>query len=191
MKLGIDQSKRWFVVQTNIKSERKAEDNLRLAGFDVYLPTYRVEIKNKRTNTYITRERPLLMRYMFVGMDMRAQHFGFVRACEGVESLLGVNGTPIPVPARDIEALYLAEFDMRFDDTRAARIHRKEEAATRKQTLEMKYAKGNAVTVTAGPFASFGGLVDEVTKKGNVRVIMSLFGSLVPAEFEAAHLEVA
>lgn len=187
----IDTSKTWFVVRTNVQKEAKAAENIRLRGFDVYLPFQRFEKKHRRTNTYQTFERPLMLRYLFVGFHSKAKHFGFVRACDGVERFLEVQGEPIPVDSEDVQAIYMAEVDMRFDDTRAARIHRREEAATRKATIEMKFAKGRDVEVIDGPFASFHAIVQEVTKTGNVKVMLNLFGRFTAAEFEAGQLSAA
>nr|WP_246188744.1 transcription termination/antitermination NusG family protein [Nitratireductor arenosus] len=115
----------WYAVRTAIKGEQIAADNLRKSGFAVYLPRQRIERWNKRSNTYRLIERPLLLRYLFVGLPPAAQHFGFVRACNGVERLLGDEADhPIAVDAKDVEAIYLAEVDMQFDDTRAASKHR-------------------------------------------------------------------
>ncbi|RWL14869.1 MAG: hypothetical protein EOR57_31480 [Mesorhizobium sp.] len=189
----IDPDKVWYVVRCNINCEAKASDNIRLAGFDVYYPRQRIEKKHRRHNTYLVKERPLMISYIFVGMPKndKLQHFGFVRACEGVEKFLEYQGKPIPVPGRDVQAIHEAEVDMRFDDTRAARIHRKEEAKTIKATLEMKYARGKEFAVIDGPFASFHAIVEEVTKSGNIKAMVSLFGRLTSVEFEAAHLTAA
>lgn len=123
---NIDTAKNWFVVRTNIRCEAKASNNIRLAGFDVYWPRQRYEKWNKRNNTYLEMERSLMPRYLFVGFDPKAKHFGFVRACDGVERLLEVEGEPIPVAPGEVEAIFLAEVDMRFDDTRKARKYREE-----------------------------------------------------------------
>lgn len=187
----IDTAKTWYVVRTNVQKEAKAAENIRLRGFDVYFPRQRYEKKHRRTNLYTTFERPLMARYLFVGFHPKAKHFGFVRACDGVERFLEVQGEPIPVEGTDVEAFYMAEADMRFDDTRAARIHRREEAATRKATLEMKFAAGRMVGVSDGPFAGFNAVVQEVTKTGNIKVMLDLFGRFTAAEFEAGQLSAA
>lgn len=190
---AIDTAKIWYVVRTNIKCEEKATNNIRLAGFDVYFPRQRYEKKHRRTNLYSTRERPLMLRYIFVGMpqNKKLQHFGFIRACEGVECFIEYQGQPIPVRGKDVESIYLDEIDMKFDDTRAARIHRKEEAKTRKATLEMKYQAGKEFAIIDGPFSNFRAVVDEVTKSGNIKAMVSLFGRLTSVEFEAAQLSAA
>ncbi len=189
----VDPTKAWFVVRTNIKCEAKASDNIRLAGFDVYFPRMRFEKKHRRTNLYTTHDRPLMIGYIFGGMprDDKLKHFGFVRACEGVEKFLEYQGKPIPVAGAAVQGMFLAEQDMRFDDTRAARIHRKEEAATLKATIEMKYQPGREFAIIDGPFATFTAIVEEVTKSGNIKAMVSLFGRLTTVEFEAAQLSAA
>jgi transcription termination/antitermination protein NusG len=187
MKL-IDTSKAWFVVRTNIKCERKASDNLHRAGFDVYYPRKRVEKRNPRHHTYRIEERPLLLRYLFVGMT--APHYGFVRACEGVEGILGEDfqGKPCQVPSKWLVDFQGREMSLEFDDTRAARIARKEEARTRRETVAMKHPKGARRTVSEGPFAYFSGEVVGTTG-GEVELLLSIFGRMVPVRLEEKQLE--
>jgi len=188
-KANIDLAKRWYVVRTNVKCERKAADNLRKAGFDQYLPMRRVEKWNKRLNIYRMSETPLMLRYLFVGLPVGAEHFGLVRACEGVEGILGDHDYhPIGVPARAVEEIFLAETDMQFDDTRAARIHRKEEARTKKATLAMTFAATSEWLVSDGPFASFNATVEAVTSAGLVRALVYIFGRSTVVEFEPKQL---
>lgn len=188
----IDKSRIWVVVRTNVKCEAKALDNLRKAGFAAYLPRQRIEITNKRTNTIREIERPLMLRYLFVGLQRNNLAYGFVRACDGVERILGDQGNhPLPVPAGLVEEIALAEVDMKFDDTRAARIHRDEEAKTKKQNTSRTFYAGRHVDVVEGPFASFAGIVDEVTSRGTVKALVEIFGRWTQAEFSPEQLAVA
>jgi transcription antitermination factor NusG len=41
------------------------------------------------------------------------------------------------------------------------------------------------------PFADFHAVVDEVTKSGNIRALITLFGRAVAVEFEAGQLQPA
>lgn len=190
MKAAIDKDKQWYVVRTNVKCEEKASNNIRKAGYEVYYPRRRVEVKNRRTHTYTTRESPLMPRYLFVGLPQTDRNFFKVRSCDGVECILGVDGRPARISADHVEAIYLAEVDMRFDDTRAARIHRRQEAKSKKVTTEMQFPKGESILVTdtINPFAMFGGVVQEVTKSGRVIALVELFGRMTPIEFEARQL---
>ncbi|UXN67050.1 hypothetical protein N8E89_21205 (plasmid) [Phyllobacterium sp. A18/5-2] len=96
---------------------------------------------------------------------------------------------PVRISTDHVEAIYLTEIDMQFDDTRAARIHLKVEAKSRKATTEMQFPKGEGILVSdsMNPFAKFGGVVQEVTKSGRVVALIELFGRLTPVEFEPRH----
>lgn len=187
----IDPTKHWFVVRANIKCEDKAAENIRAAGFDVYLPRQRYEIINRRNHTRVEKVRPLMMRYLFVGLNPDALHFGFVRACEGVERFLEIQGRPLRVGANDVDLILDAEINMRFDDTKAARIHRKEEARTAKETIRMKFQPGTDVKITEGVFAGFTGLVEEVTSSGQVEALVAVFGRLASVTLDPKQLQPA
>lgn len=191
MKAAIDKDKHWYVVRTNVKAEVKASENIRNVGYDVYFPRSRMEVKNKRTHTFTTRESPLMSRYLFVGLPQGDRNFFKVRGCDGVECILGVDGRPVRISADDIEAIYLAEMDMTFDDTRAARIHRHEEAKTQRLTTEMKFPKGFCTEVIDGPLVTLNAIVEEVTSRGTVKALVALFGRLSTAEFSYDQLSPA
>jgi transcription antitermination factor NusG len=57
----------------------------------------------------------------------------------------------------------------------------------------MKYPPGKDVVVSDAkhPFADFHAVVDEVTKSGNIRALITLFGRAVAVEFEAGQLQPA
>jgi hypothetical protein len=59
-----------------------------------------------------------------------------------------------PAHVAIVEAAY-TEVVIQFDDTRAARIHRKEEAKSKQATTALRFQKGEGVWVTEGsnPFA--------------------------------------
>jgi len=128
--------------------------------------------------------------YLFVGFAPFARHFGMIRACDGVMDFLGVDGTPIPIPSQSVVQMQEAEIDMRFDLTRAARIHRGEEERTRRDNIKKQFAKGKSVTVTdkAHFLADIQAVVDEVTSTGSVVALVNMFGQLVRAEFTANQL---
>lgn len=189
MKL-VDPSRTWYVVRSKVRQEDRAAYNIQRAGFDVYLPTAKYERKNRRTNTYSVIEKPLMTGYLFVGFASFAKHFGMIRACDGVQDFLGVQGEPIPIPSKAVVDMQVAEMDMRFDDTRAARIHRGEEERTRRDNVKRQFAKGRAVTITdaASALAGITAIVDEVNSSGHIEVLVEMFNGLVRAEFTANQL---
>jgi len=67
---------------------------------------------------------------------------------------------------------------MQFDDIRAACVHRKEEAKSKKATTETRFPKGEAIWVSnsTNPFATFGGTVQQVIKAWRIKALIEIFG---------------
>ncbi|MDR6632364.1 transcription antitermination factor NusG [Phyllobacterium sp. 1468] len=190
MKAGIDEHKHWYVVRTAVKGEEKAVENIRKLSYDFYLPRRRVEVKNHKTHTYSLRENPLMPRYLFVGFKPQSPDFYRVNNCDGVESILSVDGRPVRISAASIETIFLAEVDLAFDDTRAARLHRNEECRTTKETNKRRFPAGMDIFVAdeTNPFANFDGVVDEVTRAGRIIALIELFGRMTPVQFDARQI---
>ena len=184
-----------YVVRTNIKSEDKAERNLRAAGFSTYAPWQRFEKWNRRKNTHIVRELRLCPRYLFLDVgDIHRDRtpWGIIRACEGVESVLGVNGLPValsPLEERALAAIQDAEKQHVFDETRAGKLYRGEIKKNQKETTRMRYPVGSGVTINDGPFARFSGEVTNITGKGYLEVLTMIFGRLTPVEVAPSQVE--
>ncbi|ATU91434.1 transcription termination/antitermination protein NusG [Phyllobacterium zundukense] len=70
------------------------------------------------------------------------------------------------------------------------RIHRKEEARSKKEQTQREFSPGRSIFVTerGNPFATFGGIVDEVTNAGRAIALIDIFGRLTPVEFEPRQL---
>lgn len=187
----------WYVVRTNIKSEDKAERNLREAGFCTYAPWQKFERFNTRKKVWMQWELRVAPRYVFLDVgDLRRDTtpWGVVRGCEGVEKVLGVLGLPTPLNAAEERALYAimaAERDYAFDETRAGKLHRREIGKTKKETTRMKFPVGSKVRINDGPFATFGGEVTNVNGRGHLLVMTEIFGRLTPVELEAGQVEQA
>jgi len=175
MKSFSDPGVRWYVVRTNIKCEEKAAANLGLAGYHVYLPRYKVEKFNKRHNTYRVYECNLMPRYLFVGISNG--DFRTARTCEGVEYIVsdeGWRGVPLRVAGKDIQAIYLAEVDFQFDDTRKAREYRG-------HTFELAYPVGAHVVVKLQKILNgleVGGRIRETNGKNKIVVDLGTLGKI-------------
>ena len=141
----------WYVVRTNIKCEDRAARNLRQAGYRVYLPKMRKDIVHHRTKKRITRSFVLFNRYLFVGVPAEDPNWYKLRACEGVECVLGEDGPEgrryLPVPRETVASFVMAQRNLDFDATRRAEIKRKEIGRTEKQTLKMRFPVGSRFRV--------------------------------------------
>ena len=105
----------WFILLTNIKCELRARADLESAGINVYLPMARKEIKHHRNKKWITREFPVFNRYMFIELDKHRPRWFDVRRTNGVESVLGVEGRPLPVESSCIQEIKDKEAVGAFD----------------------------------------------------------------------------
>lgn len=183
----------WYIIQTNPRCEDRACASLRRAGFGTYLPTMRIERQHRRTKQWIQRTLPLMPRYVFVDMGAEPDWFT-LRRCDGVKSILGVvdatgETVPFPVPSRAVERMMAMQADMEFDDTRAAKVRRREIGRNRRETITMRFPVGSKVRAKDGPFATFHGHVTNVTAKGEVEIMITFLGQLSPVTFPADWLE--
>ncbi|HWU19368.1 MAG TPA: transcription termination/antitermination protein NusG [Devosia sp.] len=178
----------WYVVSTNIKSERKALDEIRRKGFEAYLPEYKIERFNKKKRVGIVTTLCLYPRYLFVEAATPGD-LGRIRSCNGVEEFLpGRPHEPMPVPESDVLELRAAQADLRLDDTDEARRHRGE--TTRNTLAAMRRRLRNkAIKVTEGPFANLPATVERVHSMERLRVLIDLFGRATPVELEFGQWE--
>ena len=186
--------KLWYVVRTNIKCEKRALAALTGAGYEAYLPLMRRDVVHHRTKKVVTKELVLFNRYLFVAQPAQNADWFRLRRCDGVETVLGANGRYLPVDARAVEAFRQAEAELEFDETRAARLRRKEIGRTLKATAAMRFPVGAAIRVKtdfsrAHPFGGFFGQVESVRGKGVITAMIELFGRLTPVDFQASEIE--
>jgi len=184
----------WFVIRSNIKCEDKAERNLRDAGFLTYAPWQKFERFNSRKKVWIQHQMRLAPRYLFMASDLSTDDVPWyvVRACEGVESVLGINGSPHRLSTAEVASLHeimKAEADFAFDETRDGKLHRREIGKTKKETTRMKFPVGSKVRISDGPFTSFNGEVTNVNGRGHLLVMASMFGRMTPVELEVGQVE--
>lgn len=181
--------KNWYVVQSNIKCEEKAEANIEAAGIACYLPSYKKEIVHHRTKKVIEKVYPLFRRYLFVQMPVNNADWYKLRSCEGVESVLGINGRPIPVPASSVAHFLTAQAEMQYDDTTEAKIYRGEIKRSHKEQMKATFKPGRQIIATRGTFAGFSGHVVSIKGASEVRAMIQLLGGLVPVTFPIGDIE--
>lgn len=168
----------WYAVRTNPQCEGRALRSLDAAGFAPFLPTIRKETRHPRTKAWRTAEYPLLTRYLFVGMEKGAEHFGEVRGCDGVERLLGVNGLPLRVPGREVESLFDAQAKGLFDQMRSSSVKR-------------PYRVADPVMITEGPFQGFHGNVNSYHGRRMIEVLIQIFGRMTPVSVDMGAVRAA
>lgn len=146
--------RRWYVVASQPKAERRAHAALHLKGYQPYLPLLTVRLPNRHYRTA-----PLFAGYLFVNLDP-AKPWYPIRYAPGVFCLLTVEEVPIPCPPGVVEAIQAGE-----------------EARSIPTTRESPYAPGAACEASLGGGQSVEGVVLSV--KGDRAVIAAvMFGHL-------------
>jgi len=163
---------RWYVVQTQPHAEGRANEHLRRQGFTTYMPRLLKQRSHARKTEMVSR--PLFPRYMFVLIDSSNQGWHAIRSTFGVSSLVGGENGPVPVRDGIIEALRAREDEDGY--FRAA---------------AKKFARGAAVKVVDGIFASAIGLFDSMGDKDRVSVLLDLLGRRVRVVLEADSIAAA
>jgi len=152
---------RWYVVQTHSHAERKAEAHLERQGFTTYLPRYLKRRRHARKIELVPA--PLFPRYMFVSIDVSLQRWLAIRSTIGVTQVVCTGNDPVSVPDGIVERLKASQNADGFIplDTRP------------------RFAPGDKIKVLDGAFADCLGLIDTVTDRERVAILLDLLGRKV------------
>ena len=155
----LEDNERWYVARTLPQREFHAARQLLNQNFRTFVPRF---WKNRRHARKVeTISAPLFPRYIFVVVDRTRDRWRSINGTLGVDRLLMYGGEPQAVPLGVVENLIAAsdeQGNVRFD------LHLKE---------------GDAVKVTAGPFADLIGRLERLEDQGRVRVLLEILGGRV------------
>lgn len=173
--------KRWYVVQTYVGSERVAKEALqqRIGSFkleekfgEILIPTE--EVIELRAGQKRKSERKFFPGYMLVEMVMDEETWHMVKSSPKVRGFIGgTSDKPAPITPKEAENIL-----QRMQDS------------TDKPKPKVLFEVGEVVRVTAGPFADFSGVVEEVNyEKSRLRVAVMIFGRSTPVELQFDQVE--
>jgi transcriptional antiterminator RfaH len=163
----------WYVVQTQVNAEARAARNLVRQGFEIYLPRYLKRRSHARKIEKIPA--PLFQRYLFVRIDMATQRWRSIQSTFGVSHLVCNGSDPAPVAQHVLNSLKARE----------------DESGYVKLNARPKFALGEKVRVLAGAFADNLGLIDGLTDRDRVAILLDLLGRKVRVSIEADMVEAA
>jgi transcriptional antiterminator NusG len=93
----------WYAIHTKSRHERIVRDSLAHYGFNVFLPEHVVWSRRRDRRKQV--QVPLFSGYLFVAP---CDHDGWMRrvvTTRSVVRVLGLNGSPMPVPEHEVESL--------------------------------------------------------------------------------------
>ena len=172
--------KEWYVLRVASGREDSVKEGLlkkiQLKGLDeqvptVLVPTERVsEIKGGKKRF---KERKLYPGYIIVEMDLNDDVWYLIKETHGIGDFVGSFQKPVPLSPAEVEKILNT-------------LKGKDEAPEVQIDLEA----GDSVKIKEGPFENFDGSVDEVFPgKGQVRVIVTIFGRATPVDLEYWQVE--
>tara|TARA_B110000263_G_C15159316_1_gene441685 strand:+ start:200 stop:727 length:528 start_codon:yes stop_codon:yes gene_type:complete len=170
----------WYIVQTFSGFEQKAAETLKdiinkkslnEKIQEVLVPMH--EVTEVKRGKRVQRKRKYFPSYVLVKMEMTKELYHIIKDIPKVTGFLGTSGTPVPVPAKEIDKI----------------MGRIKEGTLNPKTL-ISFDIGEQVKVCEGPFASFSGLVEEVDEeKSRLKVSVSIFGRPTPIDLEYNQVE--
>ncbi|MCW5589886.1 MAG: transcription termination/antitermination protein NusG [Legionellales bacterium] len=175
--------KLWYVVQAYSGFEnyvkKTLEERVKLAGIehkfgDILVPTENVV--EMRSGQKRRSERKFFPGYVLVSMVMDEETWHLVRKTPKVLGFIGgTSDKPAPISEKEANKI----------------LQRVQEGADQDRP-KILYEPGEVVRVTAGPFADFNGVVEEVNyEKSRLRVAVLIFGRSTPVELEFGQVEKA
>ncbi len=175
-------SHRWYVVHTYSGYEQKAklalEERVRSMGkeplfSEVLVPSESVVEMKKGVKK--TSSRRFFPGYILVKMDLNDETWHIIKGTPKITGFVGGGRNPPAVPDEEVK-----------------RITRQIDEGTLRPKAKVEFEKGESVRVIEGPFASFAGVVEEVSpEKGKLKVSVSIFGRSTPIELEFMQVEKA
>jgi transcriptional antiterminator NusG len=164
------------VVHTYSGYENKVKTNLekRIVHMKMEDRIFRVRVpmeEERDPKAGKTIQRKVFPGYVLVEMIMTDESWYVVRNTPGVTGFVGSGVRPIPLSESELRSIM-----KRLDDA--------------EPLIKVKFAIGDNVKITRGPFAGIVAVVQEIlADKGKVRVSVSIFGRETPMELDFDQVE--
>jgi len=151
----------WHVVQVHSHAEKKAAAHLRRQGFETYLPLYLKKRRHARRVETVTA--PLYPSYLFVRFNSLIHRWRSIHSTIGVVRLVCNGDIPAPLDQAIIENLKSRENEQGF-----IQLDRRP-----------KFALNDKVRVSDGVFTDCLGLVEGVSDRDRVVILLNMLGRKV------------
>jgi transcription antitermination factor NusG len=161
---------KWYACYTKARHEKRVAEQLRLRGIEEFLPLV------PRVSQWKDRRRlvefPLFPSYVFGRFELSEAHL--VLGLPGVASLVKLNGTPVAIPAEELDNVRLFAAALRNSGATA-------DAAA-------WVSAGQWVEVVSGPFTGVQGVVVERRRRTRVLVGLTGIGQGLEVDIDAGAL---
>jgi transcription termination/antitermination protein NusG len=178
---------RWYVIKAVSGRENKVRDNiqqqLKLKQLEsnigqMLVPAERItEVKRGKK---VSSERKLYPGYIYIEMEPKSEVLETIRDIDGVTGFLGADPRlPDPLTKDEAERIIKITTAQSSDEQRAA-------------IVQIPFHLEDRVKVKEGTFAGMEGVVSEINpQKGELRVLITVFGRQTPVSLEVWQVEAA
>lgn len=146
----------WYLAQFKPNCHQMAKRNLGQQGFRTFLPLQ--EETRRWRGRFTTEKRPFFPGYIFVAFDIQESSWRALRSTQGITRLVSFGAEPTQVPTQVVSQLML-RCD-RDDNLLPPRILK----------------KGDAVTLTKGPFAGFTATIEGMAPERRIWLLLEIMG---------------
>jgi transcriptional antiterminator NusG len=179
----------WYVLHVYSGFENRIDKKIHImldAGeldkdivLDVKTPTE--EITDVKDGKKRTQTRKFFPGYLLVELDLPDNNWkATCQAIKRIEGVTGFVGTPAGARPQPLSG----------DEARGILARSGEIKGERPVRVRTTYAHGEQVKITAGPFESFTGTIEEVnSEKNKLKVMVGIFGRNTPVEVEFNQVE--
>lgn len=164
------------------------EWSLKREGIDYYMPMELAMKIHHRTKKTIDKRFPLIPGYAFMRAIPDEQNWKKVAECDFVASIIGVGGTPIPLPTAQIDLIQMAETSLReiYEYHKALRAYQEEQRlrkVTRRVAAE-QFPAGGVVTISKEHrlFAGRRATIIAATGRNTIKAVIETLNGMANAE---------
>ena len=160
---------KWVVAMTEPRGEAKAMQGLEEVGYPAFMPM----ITRWRRKGFRQHKRayPLFPGYVFVGLVTGPKHS--VKNCDSIAAVISDGLGPLFISESVVMSISDHMMAGAFDET---------------ITMEDRFAPGDLVTITEGPFAGTSAPIANLIDSERVAVLLSFLGSVRPVPIDAGML---
>lgn len=169
----VNNDSKWYVIHTQTGYEQRVkhalEQRIKSLGvedkiFDVVIPTREIIVVKKGKKSKAVEK--VFPGYVLIRMILNDDSWLVVRTTEGVTGFVGAGLKPTPISEKEVAAI------MKF-------------VQQEQPKFKTKFAVGEAVKITEGPFSDFLGTIEAIDEeRGKVKVLVSIFDRETPVELD-------
>ena len=148
----------WYVVQTKVRAEEQAVENLLRQGYTIYCP-HVTQRKLRRKRWQLITE-PLFPRYLFVRLNEGIDDFAPIRSTIGVVGLVRFGGRPAIISDRAIALISEQERQLLGDERKGLPA----------------WKPGTELEILEGPMAGLKGVFQKAQGDERVIILLELLG---------------